>query len=385
MSKKQHRGTVTEARSARPRSPFYLKQLEPSDRGKDWYKWSIRVTKKGSDSRKKKHETYHGTKGQAERYAMALWARFNDQPLDEPSKDTLEALWNRYLEARAKQLRPNTLYKYDCQFRNYVPEHLKAKKVSKVIRTDLQGLLDELHKEGKSLDTVRNTKAVLGGLYSWATRQGYIAMNPCSRLELPKQTVPKRPRCFTREQLREARAAWRDSKFALVFDVLVGTGLRLSELQGLYWDALDLDSDPATLDVRLSASFVKGVWHEGLPKTLSSRRRIGIPNELASRLRAIRKDKALLVFCDKHGQRLSNSTLSKELNRCLDEVGLPRVGLHGLRHTAATLLFEEHEDLKNVSDHLGHSSIKTTLDIYTHVHPAARVRVGTALSVAFTG
>lgn len=51
---------------------------------------------------------------------------------------------------------------------------------------------------------------------------------------------------------------------------------------------------------------------------------------------------------------------------------LPAIGLHGLRHTHATLLLEEGVDVKTVSERLGHDSVQTTLELYAHVTPKMR-------------
>ena len=52
--------------------------------------------------------------------------------------------------------------------------------------------------------------------------------------------------------------------------------------------------------------------------------------------------------------------------------GLPAIGLHGLRHTHATLVLEAGVDAKTVSERLGHDSVQTTLDLYGHVTPQMR-------------
>jgi integrase len=75
--------------------------------------------------------------------------------------------------------------------------------------------------------------------------------------------------------------------------------------------------------------------------------------------------------------------------RIRDLARLPAIGLHGLRHTHATLLLEEGVDVKTVSERLGHDSVQTTLELYGHVTPKMRAnaatRFGSLLSNARVG
>jgi len=83
---------------------------------------------------------------------------------------------------------------------------------------------------------------------------------------------------------------------------------------------------------------------------------------------------------------LRGSRLTEFGDRIRDVVTLPTIGLHGLRHTHATLVLEEGVDVKTVSERLGHDSLQTTLEHYGHVTPKMRgnaaARFGSLLSSA---
>jgi hypothetical protein len=77
-----------------------------------------------------------------------------------------------------------------------------------------------------------------------------------------------------------------------------------------------------------------------------------------------------LVFCHPDGSALGPNVVGRRFDRRRRTVpGLPAIGLHGLRHTHATLLLEDGVDVKTVSERLGHDSIPTTLELYGHVTP----------------
>lgn len=77
-----------------------------------------------------------------------------------------------------------------------------------------------------------------------------------------------------------------------------------------------------------------------------------------------------LVFTTRRGLPLHGTNLPKELHKATDRLGLPRVGIHDLRHSAATILFAQGVPIPVISRMLGHSSIRVTADIYTHRVPA---------------
>jgi integrase len=116
------------------------------------------------------------------------------------------------------------------------------------------------------------------------------------------------------------------------------------------------------------------------PKTDRSHRTIPIPAdivEVLQRHKARQAQKRLLlgaayedhalVFCSAIGRPISPPDFYKASVRLLQRTGLPRVRFHNTRHTFATLMLELGESAKTVQTMLGHTTITTTLDIYSHV------------------
>jgi integrase len=76
------------------------------------------------------------------------------------------------------------------------------------------------------------------------------------------------------------------------------------------------------------------------------------------------------VFCREDGSPLSPNAFSQTFDRLVRAAGLPRIRLHDLRHTHATLALQAGIHPKVVSERLGHSTVSITLDIYSHAIPA---------------
>lgn len=123
------------------------------------------------------------------------------------------------------------------------------------------------------------------------------------------------------------------------------------------------------------------------PKTKTSHRTISIPHFLSERLMRLRDAQNDLrieledlwqggnwIFTQDNGKMMNYSTPYQALQDTIarynqnkpPEQQLPRIPFHGLRHTSATLLIANHQDLKTVSSRLGHAQASTTMNIYAH-------------------
>lgn len=171
--------------------------------------------------------------------------------------------------------------------------------------------------------------------------------------------------------------------------VAIGTGCRRGELLALRWCDLDLDS--GTLRIARSLERVtigspkrtRYALRFKEPKTKQSRRTIALPSFALERLRRHRLDQAkrfmaagagrpdgnTLVF-EREAMAWNPNTFGTTFAGIADRAGLPRVRLHDLRHSFASLLLAGGADLKTVSMALGHSTISVTADVYAHVSPA---------------
>lgn len=74
-----------------------------------------------------------------------------------------------------------------------------------------------------------------------------------------------------------------------------------------------------------------------------------------------------LVFVNEKGEHLVDSTVYRHLKEIVARIGIPETRFHDLRHTYATLAIQSGDDIKTVSENLGHATVAFTLDIYGHV------------------
>jgi integrase len=247
-------------------------------------------------------------------------------------------------------------------------------------RLHVQRLINHKVKEGYAPRTVRYAHTTLSKALMQAVDWALVPRNAASRVNLPKQKRMKRE-TLSAENVGTFFAAASKDRFAALYVLAVTAGMRPGELLALKWEDIDLEA--GALSVRRSVSEDEGgpVMKEET-KTSGGRRLELLPvavealkkhrfrqNEERLRYRGLWTD-LNLVFPSTTGTIMRRNNLHRRSYKpLLRRAGLPDIRLYDLRHTFATLMFENREQLKLVSEMLGHVSVKQTADTYTHVSP----------------
>jgi integrase len=212
-------------------------------------------------------------------------------------------------------------------------------------------------------------------------QRGHVSRNIATLVDPPAQ---KQSDVATALDLGEARAvlaAAAHVRNSARWTVALALGLRQSEALALQWEDIDLLA--GTLTVRRSIHRVKGGLICEEPKTRRSQRTLALPVPLVVELgrhKAVQLGEQMLagsdwhdedlVFAQSNGQPIDKKADHDDWTRLLQSAGVRHVRLHDGRHTAATLLLSENVHPRVVMELLGHSQMRTTMDIYSHVMPA---------------
>jgi len=244
-------------------------------------------------------------------------------------------------------------------------------------------MLYELLQQEKNLkgSTIKLVHATLHKAFGYAVRRNIIARNPCD-LAIKPRTEKFDIQPLNEDQARRLVEIVRgDLLFEGLITITVTLGLRRGEVLGLKWD--DIDFVNKCLYIRRSVGHLgrHGII-EKKPKTKSGLRKVNVPDFLIDILKLhrqrqeeqkVKKGTAWknsgYVFCNTVGNFYHEGNLDKRYKRLLKDAGLPEVRFHDLRHSAATILISMGVNPKVVQELLGHSSITTTLNTYTHVLP----------------
>jgi integrase len=197
----------------------------------------------------------------------------------------------------------------------------------------------------------------------------------------PPRTPRTEMHALDRDEVRALLNAANDDPLEALFVLAVTSGMRLGELLGLQWNALDLPGGMA--HVQRTLTRVGREWWLTEPKTRRSQRNV-VLTETATRAlhrHRVRQAEARiaagpawadhgLVFTDDWGEPLFGAHVSeRRLRPLLRAANLPIIRFHDLRHTAASLALLAGTNPKVVAEQLGHSSVQITLDRYSHVSP----------------
>ena len=227
---------------------------------------------------------------------------------------------------------------------------------------------------------------------------GLLRRNPAERAHAKPKDRPEM-RTWSADELATFLAFTAQDRELALYHVAAATGMRRGELLGLRWRDVDLDG--VRLSVRQQYTRQGKSLGFGPPKSAKSIRTIDLDGETVDLLREQRERQLFerrawgkayrvdldLVFCRPGGAPEDPNVVGRRFGRRIRDLArLPAIGLHGLRHTHATLLLEEGVDVKTVSERLGHDSVQTTLELYGHVTPKMRAnaaaRFGSLLSSA---
>lgn len=188
------------------------------------------------------------------------------------------------------------------------------------------------------------------------------------------------PKTWSAAELRAFLGSVAEDRLYPLWLLYATTGLRRGEALGLRWSSLDLAA--ARLSVREARVVAGADVIASTPKTEPGRRAVALDPASVAALRAHRKrqlEERLAwgpayadegyVFCREDGKPLHPDDVSKRFTAAVTAIDVPRITLHGLRHTWASLALSAGVSPKVVSERLGHASVGFTLDVYSHVLP----------------
>ena len=238
-------------------------------------------------------------------------------------------------------------------------------------------------KRGLSPRTVQYIHTVLHRALKDAVRHGLLQSNPADLADPPPSTAVQKAglKVWTGAELAaflQQSEAEGDRDHPL-WRLIAATGMRRGEALGLRW--ADVDLGAGTVTVTRTLIIVDHVAQFGQPKTAAGARTIALDERTTAALRSHRARRAAerlslgqgqassdeLAFADTSGDWLHPEAVSKRFDRRANRYGLPHIGVHGLRHTWATLALRAGVHPRIVQQRLGHSTIAVTLGVYSHV------------------
>jgi len=267
----------------------------------------------------------------------------------------------------------STQHGYKTVLRVHVLPEWRDWRLRDIERLAIQRWVADKFRLGTGWQTVRNSWVLLSGILETAVEYGYLTTNPARRVKFPQKGLKEKPALIAGESLAKLLKHLDEAHRTMV-SLIAATGLRIGELLALRWSALDLEG--GSLTVR--ESVFEGKFQP--PKTQKAIRTIPLGRHAvaalsAHRNRVTRRAAEDLVFGNRNGGPLREAKLLKNvLQPAAEAAGLGRVTWHQFRHIHSSLLNDLQVPVKIAQEQLGHASISTTLNIYTHVIDASHRR-----------
>ena len=344
----------------------------------------------GSNGKRRRRVYYGNSKAEVQQALRKAQSDHDTGMLADVTKLKVVEYLDRWLENTAKgRVQPRTWHRYEQMIRLRLKPTLPDIALSQLRSIHVEGAYTTIRLRGASPSVCQSAAEVLHSALRDAVRLKMIPFNPTEGVDRPKYRRPEMTALSREQALLFLEAASGDRLFAL-YVVALDTGMRQGELLALEWS--DIDMAAGVVVVQRTLEDVNGALRVKEPKTARSRRRIDLSGFAMETLHDHRK--AMLaegnarspVFCASEGGHLRKSnqrqrsfmpTLARanalETERAKlagrEPTLLPRIRFHDLRHTCASLLLLADENVKVISERLGHASIQLTLDTYSHVLP----------------
>jgi integrase len=343
-------------------------------------RWTAAVSVGWRSGKRKRKQLYGKTRQEVQ---QRLTKVLNDQNNGLPiaaDRQTLGQFLNGWLENSVRgRVRPKTLTSYRQLVKNHLIPCLGNVGLSKLTPQHVEATLTDLIAKGLSGRTVQYIRSVLRRALCCALKWNLVARNVAALVDAPR-TTRREVEPFTVEEIPRLLDAFEGERLSALYLLALTHGLRQGEALGLRW--ADVDLADKTLRVRHALQWIDGAPQFVETKTKQSNRGIALSEHVVKALKSHRKTQLedrmkagdrwtdhALVFATRTGGPLDGINVTRDFKRMLKKAGLPIRRFHDLRHTTASLLLHQRVHPRVVMDLLGHSEIRVTMDLYSHVAP----------------
>jgi integrase len=272
---------------------------------------------------------------------------------------------------RSKKVRASarTLKRYDTSLNNQILPTLGELRLSSISTTDVTDWVASLVAQGHGASSINKAVALLKQIMKGAVNAELIRRNPVVDIEVPT-IVPRDQKALTLGELKRLVESCPDHRALLLTLGLMG--LRISEATALQVRDISLIDSKLTV----SRSHTHGADYRRIVSTTKTKkpRTLDIPAPVLEALKPLlsgKKAKEFVFLGQKGLGAISYSWFRNSVFMpAVEALGIEEIGIHSLRHTAASLLISQGAQITTVSNILGHASIVQTLRTYGHYYPS---------------
>ncbi|MFI3255137.1 MAG: site-specific integrase [Eubacteriales bacterium] len=330
-------------------------------RYRDWQGKNVKSTKRG-----------FATKREAEE-----WLRVFLTTKQDDCTMNFEEFVQLYYKDMATRLREHTMANKKHLIELKILPYFGKKPLCDIKPVDIRQWQAELMKMDYSPTYLRSIHNQISAIFNYAVKYYDLKSNPAAKAGSMGKNKAEAMQFWTKQEFEEFSNCLMDKqKSYVIFMTLYWTGLRIGELLALTRG--DVNLEKKTISVSKSYQRLNKTDVITDPKTPKSNRVVYIPDFLVTDL----KEYFETLYKVKDNERifpLSKSFVESEMSRGAKLAGLPKIRVHDIRHSHASLLVEMGFSPLEVAERLGHEKVETTLNTYSHLYPNKQEKLANRL------
>ena len=350
----------------------------------DRRRWIIRYTdqhgRRGWESLPKGSTKRHAQKRRREIEDSVEKKTFK-RPTEIPPFKEVAKQW---LETKGGDLRHSTYSQYQGHITNHLNPYFGDVRCDEVSLDLVEKFVSERKGAGMHPNTLRKVLVTLGAIMRHASnpKRNYAPYDPTAYIENKPKKVKNEAEMATLDEAKAIIHEMDTKRDELVVLTMAITGMREGEIFGLKWGDIQWKDS----QIHVKRTYNHGRFYE--PKSAKSKRKIDLPEELLHELKKWKlqcpKGQHDLVFPNREAKpEDATNWLKRVWHPTRRRAGVRHLTPHSLRHFSGSFLLDQGEDIGYVQDHLGHSSIQMTMDIYRHKIRQQNREAATKLGRAF--
>ena len=282
---------------------------------------------------------------------------------------TFVDLYSSFIEYKKTRVKGSTLISLNTLFNGYILPAFGNKVVDKITKQDILKFQNELETNPDKLSFNYKTKIrqTLSALFNYGIMYFDIKKNPVKLVEnFKNMEAPAEMQVWTLDEFITFASVIDNLKYKAYFSLLYLTGCRKNEATPLLWDDIDLVNNTINFNKTYTRKTDNGSFEITLPKSLSSIRKIGIPQNLAKMLIEFKSVASENYYVFGTDTPPTESPIQRAFERYIKRSELHAIRIHDLRHSHASYLISTGATIVAVAKRLGHSDIEQTLNTYAH-------------------
>ena len=355
---------------------------------------------KDADKKKPNRVTFYGqTEDEAEE-KLRIFLENPEAFKKESSKKTILAIdyIKSYLEDKHGTIRDSSWDRLECAFRINIEPYLENLQLSQVQPKHIEKIQNAANKNGLSHSSIKKIYEVLRPAFKLAVKENLITENPFEQTTLLKQKdvkkKTKKKKIYTESErdilVETVNNFYNDNssvtyRYFPIFSFIMNTGIRVGEALALTWDDL-LENNDGTFILHVKHNLSRSALRNA-DKELTGKRKVILDNTKTDAgdreiplnqkaLKAIEQIKETKTFYNINSKFIfatpdnKPSTIGRIQKSFINLIKLADIkenyGIHSLRHGFATYLVDNKQDIKDISELMGHTDVRFTLNTYVH-------------------